>query len=1250
MRPFYALDGPTAGNAQFQKEERKMNANRGVVGRPVVLAMFCGLLFFGMSTFGYDVGDFSFEITNWETQEARLTGYNGTSSHVSIPSSFIYTDKYKDDDGEEHTRHITMTVTSIRNPVFKGNTTIVHVVIPNTIREVSAWYEGVFQDCTALEEIILPRNLREISYKTFSGCINLRSVDLSNVETIGSYAFTGCSSLSAIGSLDNATVIGSEAFSGCESLSCEINLMSIQVLGNAFSGTPIKKVATGKGLRDLSISAFSGCTKLEEAIIDGTFSEGSTVPYWCFQSCESLRRVAIIANLHFEERWEYRPITFSGCHNLEELVLGDSFEYIAASAFAELQNLKKVVFSSNMKSIHRNAFNGCSSLNEISFENVTSIGEFAFCNCRSLPKDLNLPNIVSLDYDVFEGCTSLETVTLGSHLHLTDRSTKMFMWCTALKSATIIGDGECALPNYTFYGCTNLETCVIGDGVSYIPPLEYHFCSPFEYCNNLRTVSLGRGITELPGGLFEELPSLETCDLSSVTNIGGSVFSNCGNLENVTSMENVESIGGSAFYNCRGLTGTVDLASIKTLSTYSFHGCDGLRAMKFGRNLSALDGWVFYGSTNLAAFVFEGLPPENVHFAAFAGVAKGAFGVYNNSDLEYTLKSQSPSKRLLSATPNVQWEDVISEDGMWNGLIMAVTKPVLTNDSYNVSAGSLHLNWENKRTTNALLDHGVTFEVRRGFTDSYDSAEVLTNGYNQLAYEDKQFDFTGGVSRIWYWVKPEHEYVEFEHSDACRTKNRYGIGVGTVDLGAFNDVELFKSVALSKGGFLNVRTGSDPRAQVVRNTISEDASRLTPGDIYVLYIATHGNLPWTPWTEPFLSMGGYTEYAASELEEDSNKISSRQARFIGVIMSCHSQAMIQDGRLVKESDSLECFCNASCGEGSNNLVAWITSSRKEEFSYTTSSKYTRFGEAFLEHGWQQGYAGVDLYIGGIQESIDSHNDGKITFLEMASYASKMAVGGFTDYGIVRSIDGESAVYIQNPNLLKNIEMGNVNQSHVSGNLNPPAVVYAEPILKSGKTYIRWSVVPGAERYRVYRYIDDPTKAKAINLDVVGTEIENENNILYHLFGYKCFVQAVNRAGISARSGCATAENDESMTFTRQNIDETLGHYGINTNIDNDDMSSVIDSDLDGDGVTVEREIIAGVSPFDASSKFIANITIDEDGKPKVTPNPDLGDRRVYTVYGKKTLDSAGESWEDMSMVSEDEQAEYHFFKIGVSLP
>jgi hypothetical protein len=364
--------------------------------------------------------------------------------------------------------------------------------------------------------------------------------------------------------------------------------------------------------------------------------------------------------------------------------------------------------------------------------------------------------------------------------------------------------------------------------------------------------------------------------------------------------------------------------------------------------------------------------------------------------------------------------------------------------------------------------------------------------------------------------------------------------------------------------------------------------------------------------------------------------------------------MIKDGRIVKENERLEQFCNASCGEGSNDLIAWITSSRKEQFSYTADiTTYTRFGNSFLKNGWKEGYADVDLYIKGEQEKIEGHNDNRITLLEMAHYAAVMAVGGFADFfrwPAMSSIDGNSSVYIQNPELLSRIDMGKVSGTHVSGNINPPSLVLLVDSIVATPT-ITWTSVSGAECYRVYRYLNDSDRPQAIDLQVKGLSVKDKT---YRGFlnrcAYKYFVQSENPAGISKRSMIAIEEFWKDSGIDINDFKDSLSEYGMDmSKADEEEVDRIASSDLDGDGISVADEFIAGVSPIDATSQFTANITM-ENGMPKVTPFPDLGEARKYTIYGKTDLGNPAANWTDMSSVPEEEKPEYRFFKVGVSLP
>ena len=95
------------------------------------------------------------------------------------------------------------------------NTAITDIVFPARLANLGkyAFYSGalrsvtinsgiegteayVFAECASLEEVIFPSDFRVVSDRMFSGCASLKEVEIPDtVKELGDYAFAGCSSL-----------------------------------------------------------------------------------------------------------------------------------------------------------------------------------------------------------------------------------------------------------------------------------------------------------------------------------------------------------------------------------------------------------------------------------------------------------------------------------------------------------------------------------------------------------------------------------------------------------------------------------------------------------------------------------------------------------------------------------------------------------------------------------------------------------------------------------------------------------------------------------------------------------------------------------------------------------------------------------------------------------------------------------------------------------------------------------------------
>ena len=95
------------------------------------------------------------------------------------------------------------------------------VFLPDSIETIGAY---AFHGCSALERVSLPANLQEISLRMFDGCASLEQVTLpAGLHAIGDYAFYGCGSLKKLHLPESVVRIGKYAFYNCRKME-EINI------------------------------------------------------------------------------------------------------------------------------------------------------------------------------------------------------------------------------------------------------------------------------------------------------------------------------------------------------------------------------------------------------------------------------------------------------------------------------------------------------------------------------------------------------------------------------------------------------------------------------------------------------------------------------------------------------------------------------------------------------------------------------------------------------------------------------------------------------------------------------------------------------------------------------------------------------------------------------------------------------------------------------------------------------------------
>jgi hypothetical protein len=196
---------------------------------------------------------------------------------------------------------------------------------------------------------------------------SIRSVNLSGVNNIGSYAFYGCNNLTAIAIPESVTSIGSYAFSNCSGLESIVVIPGNPIYDSRDNCNAIIETGTNMFL--------VGC-------------KNSTIP-------ESVTSIGSQA--------------FYGCSSLTSITIPESVTSIGSYAFCYCRNLTSITISDCVASIDGYAFYGCNALPSITIpESVTSIGSYAFQNCSSLTSVvLNSNAITSATYSYDNNLCSL---------------------------------------------------------------------------------------------------------------------------------------------------------------------------------------------------------------------------------------------------------------------------------------------------------------------------------------------------------------------------------------------------------------------------------------------------------------------------------------------------------------------------------------------------------------------------------------------------------------------------------------------------------------------------------------------------------------------------------------------------------------------------------------------------------------------------------------------------------------------------
>lgn len=346
-----------------------------------------------------------------------LLSYNGSESHVEIPSSVKHIDNAFYENSTVTSVHIPDTVLSIGSTAFCQCSQLQSVTMEEGVTSIG---QSAFSNCKSLTSIQIPDSVASIGQGAFFGCSSLKEIHIpEGITSIEAHAFRTCTSLTSLHLPDSVTSIGNEAFLGCLSLS-EVRIPdNVTFIGcNAFDYTPWfdqqtdRFVIVGDGVL-IKYNHVPGRLVVVFSIPDTVKSISSA-----FQNISSIKMVTIPDTVTY-----IGDYAFSGCKDLINITLSKNARYIGQYAFSDCVNLSSISIPNGITTIERGTFNGCTALKTITIpDSVNTICYRAFHSCGSI-REITIPSsVATIENQAFFGSYNLTNVTVSQDCTIGERA------------------------------------------------------------------------------------------------------------------------------------------------------------------------------------------------------------------------------------------------------------------------------------------------------------------------------------------------------------------------------------------------------------------------------------------------------------------------------------------------------------------------------------------------------------------------------------------------------------------------------------------------------------------------------------------------------------------------------------------------------------------------------------------------------------------------------------------------------------
>ena len=373
---------------------------------------------------------------------------------------------------------------TIGKNAFKGCTSVEEVTIPKGILTVS---NSAFEGCSGLTDVTIAA--KTINAKAFAECKNLKAVKMEEgVTTIQGMAFAN-TQISAVTIPSTLTTAGTTK-EGTIEKGPFAGTMIATVHGQTEDSTEAQEGATIlPETKKIPDNLFLGCTSIIDVQIPETVTE---IGQKAFKDASSVENVTFAVNTETGKVKGVEKIgisAFDGCSSLQELVLPETVTEVLQGAFANEGALVKADMSrtASLKKWDKESFKGDTALAEVILPTaggITAIPDGAFAGCTTLTgenlkipknivtitanafkesglKKLYIPNqVTTIGASAFEACKNLEDVHISNNISIISQST--FKNCEKLEKIEIPVKVE-KIGTNAFYGSGLKDVYIFGD-------------------------------------------------------------------------------------------------------------------------------------------------------------------------------------------------------------------------------------------------------------------------------------------------------------------------------------------------------------------------------------------------------------------------------------------------------------------------------------------------------------------------------------------------------------------------------------------------------------------------------------------------------------------------------------------------------------------------------------------------------------------------------------------------------------------